>query len=197
MTIREKEEWISIMTKKIQLKIEQIWALNPGAKNGLRRKAWDRAIVDLGLSDIDRELNEAEESAALALDGLKNRLADAYSYLGADLGHKYERRTDMEKTPRSTLSTLFKGYREIVDARARVILPVLQAEDPVGKQVNALEEELSNIKEAVWIASSPKAIAKMWQEMTTRLNLNVTQTQLEALRLASGVEDDADIEDDD
>jgi hypothetical protein len=174
LTVTEKEHWKDRIAKRIDRQIERIKAEQPTVFETVHREAEQRAMVALGIQDLQRELNQVE----LESKNLEKRQRNLQRALLAKV-----RGVTLEEMSEDC------GYRcemevgAAVESRQDLIEEELLEEHEVGRRVLALRAEKEGLLDSVWLATSSKCIKDLWSKVVELLGDEQTRLQRDALAI--------------
>jgi hypothetical protein len=174
LTVTEKAHWKSRLEERLNKRIEAIWAEDPGLKERLADEARQRALVSLGVAELqaihdrtDKEIATLQEQQyeliKLMLVALGGTPTAANSY-----NSEYE---------------LSQRLEAAIKRRKQVIMEELLQQSDQGRRILALENEKANLLDTVWIATSPAQIRTLWTKLAEILSDEPTPLQREALTI--------------
>ncbi len=178
LTVTEKEHWKDRIGKRIDKRIEGIYAEDPNLKERIERDARARALASLNLTDLDAEMNhiEAEEKRlekrkeALHKEMLAKvrgtAIEDIDDGCGGYYPHRYEQEVD-----------------QAIERRRAVHADELLVEDQHGQRILQLRDERDNLLDTVWLATSPTQIRELWVKVSALLDEQPTQLERDALAI--------------
>lgn len=177
LTVTEKEHWKERISRRIDKVIEATYAEHPGLKARVAEAARADALNSLGLSELQRQLDEIAESEKRFQKqkeaAHKEMLAIIKGVAVADFpAHNYHYSLSHEITA-------------AIQRRQAVHEETLLARDSVGKRILALQREKEELLDTVWLATSSKQIKELWQGVAELLQENPTELQAQALRMDS------------
>ena len=176
LTVTEKEHWKDRIGRRLDKKIETIWAEEPNLKERIEREAKRRAEDSLGLSAIEAELDDIEKrNEELEKQERRLRLQALATVQGKEVDDVTDRNYWNGHDSEVTLA---------VERRKAVIEEQLLAEDERGRRILQLRAEKDNLLDTVWLATSPAQIKELWSKVVTLLGDEQTQLQREALAIA-------------
>ena len=180
LTVTEKEHWKNRITKRIDKKIESIYAEDPNLKERIEREARERALASLKLTDLQQRLDEIE----LAKEELvkeQKRLHKAQ--LATVRGVAVE---DLDEDGVSRYHHGYGGHNEVdgaIERRQAVHADELMVQDERGRIILNLREEKDNLLDTIWLATSPRDVKQLWSKVAELLATEQTQLEREALAI--------------
>jgi hypothetical protein len=180
LTVTEKEHWKDRIGKRIEKKIEAIYAEEPNLDDRVQRAARQRALESLGLAELQTQLDTVEQQK----DDLEKREKRIKREMLARVrGVPVEDLNDYDLHP----------YNHEVDSAVRRRQTVhedeLLAESERGQKILHLREEEENLLDTVWLATSPRQLKDLWSKVNHLLGASPTQLEQDALAIAP-VEDE-------
>ena len=174
LTITEKEHWKDRIARRIDKRIETIFAEEPNLQDRIQREARQRALSSLGLSDQQTELDEIEKQKK-ALDEReqeinKAMLARVRGVPVSDIDEYIAYRYDNE-------------ISNAVTRRQAVHEDELLAENERGQEIVRLRQEKEELLDTVWLATSGAQIKELWPKVAELLSDQQTQLQRDALAI--------------
>lgn len=177
ITIREKEEWRDMLTNKINSKVKLLWAANPALEKRLRKLARTQAIEALGIEEYTSELKDMESELTAKLSECHEKFKELAEELGIKLNDRYSKDDPKFK---NVFSNCRSAIETAIISHSEAFYQKLLAEDVVGAEIVALQSEIPNVQQAVWLASSPAALKALWNDFVTSLNLPVSDMERRA-----------------
>jgi hypothetical protein len=174
LTVTEKQHWKDRIGKRIDKKIEAISAEEPNLLDRVHRDGRERALVSLGLSEMQKELDGIERQEN-ELEKRKQQIEKAM------LAH-------LRGVPIEDIDD-YQAYRYeqelsgAVNRRQAVHEDELLAESEIGQQILKLREEKENLLDTVWLATSSKQSKDLWSKVASLLGDSQTQLQRDALAI--------------
>src|SRR5689334_18460455 len=165
LTVTEKEHWKERIERRINKRIESIWASDPNLKERIDKESRQRALESLKLAELEQETEKIEEQkkqldireAQLARQKLaivRGVPADA-----VDNGYTYHADHEVEQA---------------VARRSKVFEQQLLAAHTVGQEIVKLQEEKENLLDTIWLATSPAQLKMLWTKVAELLHENAT-----------------------
>lgn len=181
VTVREKEEWSNMLNKKIKAKIAILWDTNPTLEEKLRTRARAAAIKALGLGKKLEDIEKSQQALDKALESTFKVIESTLLEIGVlnEGGRWYKEREALNRE--SVYNNNMDQLESAIGKHAEAFYQKILAEDPVGSKIVALTEELSRVKESVWLASSTTAMKALWTSFVNKLSLEVTDMEKIAL----------------
>lgn len=171
LTVTEKEHWKKRIEKKLDRKIEGLYAARPTFMADVQTKAREQAIESLGIADALKRREECNEQAkCLEIEaGRMTRRAAAILH--------------------GVLPDTLAGndwhwehcVKEAIEKRSRVTEQEILASDELGRRVLALQREKEDLLDTVWLATSPRQVRELWEDVCRLLNDEPTALQSQAL----------------
>jgi len=174
LTITEKEHWKDRIARRIEKRIEAIFAEEPNLEDRIQREARQRALSSLGLSDQQTELDEIEKQKD-ALEKREKQIGKAM--LARVRGVPVENIDDYG---------VYRYNTEVdnaVQRRQAVHEEELLAENEHGQQILRLRREKEDLLDTVWLATSGAQIKELWSKVADLLDDEQTQLQRDALAI--------------
>jgi len=174
LTVAEKTHWKDRIQARIDRKIEQITAGEPGLIERIKHEARGRALESLGLAAFQDELDEIAAQRA-ELDRRdsqvrKEMLAKVRGVSADDLDC-YTRVHDHPE------------IKAAITKRAAMHEEELLAGHDLGRQVLRLREEREHLLDSIWLATSPSQVRSFWQKVGELLGEEPTRLEREALSI--------------
>jgi hypothetical protein len=177
LTVAEKQHWKDRIGRRIDKKIDAIWAEEPNLKDRVGREAKRRAEESLGLAEIQAELDQIEKRQEELESREKQLLAQA---LAKVRGSSVEDLDD---------ARFWNGHdsevTQAIDRRAGVFEEQLLADNQRGCRILELRREKENLLDTVWLATSPAQIKELWSKVAALLGDEQTPLQRDALAIAA------------
>ena len=174
LTVTEKEHWKDRIARRIEKRIEAIFAEEPNLEDRVQRQARQRALSSLGLSDQQAELDQIEQQK----DALEKREQELHRVMLARVRGVPESDID-EYSP-------YRHDAEVSNAlqrRQSVHEDELLAEHERGREIIRLRQEQEDLLDTVWLATSGAQIKELWSKVAELLGGPQTQLQREALAI--------------
>jgi hypothetical protein len=171
LTVTEKEHWKDRIANRIDKKVEAVLAEEPNLMDRIHRESRDQALISLGLAEMQRELDAAEQQRS-ALE--KRRLQIERAMVAHVRGVPVEDIDDYHS---------YRHEHEVNNAitrRQTVHEDELLAGSEVGQRILVLREEKDNLLDTVWLATSSQQIKELWSKVAELLGDNQTQLQRDA-----------------
>jgi hypothetical protein len=174
LTVAEKTHGKERIPIRIDRKIEQITAGDPGLLERIKHEARGRALESLGLAGFQEELDRiASQRAELDRRDRQVRremLARVRGVSADDLdGHSH-----VHDHPE---------IRAAVEKRRAMHEEELLAGHEIGRQVLRLRAEREDLLDAIWLATSPAQIGTFWQKAAELLGEEPTRLEREELSI--------------
>jgi hypothetical protein len=174
LTVTEKAHWKSRLEERLNKRIEAIWAEDPGLKERVADEAHQRALVSLGVAELQAEHDRLDTE----MEALEERQHDLVKRMLVALGGSPN--TGNVHTGQYELSHRLDAA---VKRRQQVVLEELLQQSDQGRRILALEAEKANLLDTVWIATSPAEIRMLWTKLAEILHDEPTPLQREALTI--------------
>jgi hypothetical protein len=175
LTVAEKTHWRDRIQARIDRKIEQITAGDPGLMERIRHEARDRALESLGLAGSQEELDRIAARRA-ELDRrdaqVRREMLAQVRGVSADDLDGYSRVHDHPE------------IRAAIDRRRAMHEEELLAGHELGRQVLQLRADRERLLDTVWLACSSAQIKQLWSSVNALLGDEPTALEREALSLA-------------
>ena len=174
LTVTEKEHWKDRIAKRIDRQIERITAEQPTIMETVRREAKQRALVALGLHDLQQELDQVE-AGKQALQNREKRLQ--LTMLAKVRGLPVEEVSE---------DCWYRAEQEVsaaLERRKALLEEELLAEHEIGRRILALRQEREGLLDSVWLATSSRCIKDLWSKVIELLGDEQTRLQREALAI--------------
>jgi hypothetical protein len=174
LTVAEKTHWKDRIQARIDRKIEQITAGEPGLIERIRHEARGRALESLGLAEFQDELEQIATQRA-ELDRRdsqvrKEMLAKVRGVSADDLDC-YSRVHDHPE------------IRAAITKRAALHEEELLAGHDLGQQVLRLRAERDKLLDVIWLATSPLQVRQLWTKVAELLGEEPTRLERQALSI--------------
>ena len=158
--------------RRLDQKIAALRARDPGFQEHVRREARRRALQSLGLAELQAEWD--------ALTTQRQELARRRRRLRRALG------AAVQRLPSATAANQAADLLEDEVRRALRKRQVLHerevlAEDERGQEILRLEREKAHLGEAVWLATAPPPLQRLWQQGLALLGAEATALEQAAL----------------
>jgi len=173
LTVTEKEHWKDRIARRIDKKVETLYAIHPNLKERIERDARQQALVSLGLAELQAEgeriKNQTAELEKRARQVEREMLAKVRGVPVDTLSeYGYSRETEVENA---------------IKRRQAVHEDELLAASDIGQQILMFKAEREGLLDCVWLAVSPKQIKDLWSQVATLLGDTQTQLQRDALAI--------------
>ena len=158
--------------RRLDQQIAALRARDPGFQEHVRREARRRALQSLGLAELQAEWD--------ALATQRQELARRRRRLRRALG------AAVQRLPSATAANQAADLLEDEVRRALRKRQVLHerevlAEDERGQEILRLEREKAHLGEAVWLATAPPPLQRLWQQGLALLGAEATALEQAAL----------------
>jgi hypothetical protein len=166
LTVAEKEHWKDRIEKRIAKKIDQLYDSDPQLASQLSELPRERAIDSLGLRAKWDELHDLEEQEK-EIQKQKEAACEEMHFIitGSRERHGYYRhRVD---------DAVENAIKKRMDTERDKIL----AESEVGRTILSLQSESENILDTVWLATSPKQVKELWDQVAAFLGETLSPLQ--------------------
>jgi hypothetical protein len=174
LTVAEKNHWRERIQIRIDRRIEQITAGDPGLMERIRREARGRALESLGLAGLQEELDRIAGQRA-ALDGrdagIRREMLARVRGVSADDLDCYTRVHDHPE------------IRAAIEKRRARHEEELLAGHELGRRVLRLRAEREDLLDSIWLATSPAQVRLFWQEVGELLGDEPTDLERAALAI--------------
>lgn len=179
LTVTEKEHWKDRIGRRIDKRIEAIFAEEPNLEDRIQRDARQRALSSLGLSDLQNERDEIDRQQA-ELEKREQEINRAMlarvrgvpvSDINGYIAYHYD--TEVSNA---------------VTRRQAVHEDELLAEHERGQEIIRLRQEKEELLDTVWLATSGAQIKELWSKVAELLVDPQTQLQREALAITPNAE---------
>ena len=177
LTVTEKEHWKERISQRIKKKVDTIVAQDPQLFDRIKREARQRALVSLGLAEMQTELEQIERQIQLLTDretAIQRQLLAKVRGVPVETLHDHYRygRNDPE-------------VQQSIERRGTVHEDELLAENEVGRQVVKLRSDEASVLDAVWLATSPKQLKTLWEKVSQFLGEEHSRLIADALTIES------------
>jgi undecaprenyl pyrophosphate synthase len=174
LTVTEKEHWKDRIAKRIDRQIDRITAQQPTIIETVRREAKQRAMVALGLHDLQIELDQVEaEKQILEKRELRLQRAMVAKVRGLPI----------EEVSEDSWYRFEQEVSAAVERRKSLLEDELLAEHEVGRRILDLRQEREGLLDCVWLATSSKSIKELWTKVAELLGDEQTRLQRDALAI--------------
>lgn len=174
LTVAEKNHWRERIQARIDRKIEQSTAGEPGLIERIRHEARARALESLGLAAFQEVLDQIAAQRA-ELDRrdaqVRKEMLARVRGVSADDIDCYSRVHDHPE------------IRAAITKRAALHEEELLAGHDLGRQVLRLREEREHLLDSIWLATSPSQVRSFWQKVAELLGEEPTRLEREALSI--------------
>ena len=173
-TVTEKEHWKERIERRINKRIETVWASDPNLKERIDGEARRRALDSLKLADLERENEELEvqkkelDTRQLRITRQKLAVVRGVPVDAVDISSVYHADREVEQA---------------VERRRTVFERQLLADHEVGRQIVTLQDEKQNLLDTIWLATSPSQPKLLWTKVTEILQEATTDLEQEALTI--------------
>jgi len=174
LTVTEKEHWKERIERRIDKRIEAVWAADPNLKERIDKEARQKAMESLKLADLEREC-EAVEEQKKELETRELRLTR--QKLAVVRGVPLDVVEDHVSYHAAQEIELAVGRRETVFEQE------LLAAHEIGREIVKLQEEKENLLDTIWLATSPAQLKTLWTKVAELLHQNTTLLEQEALAI--------------
>jgi hypothetical protein len=174
LTVTEKEHWKDRIARRIEKRIEAIFAEEPNLEDRIQRESRQRALSSLGLSDLQSELDEIEKQQ----EALEKREREINNAILARV-----RGVPVSEIDDYASYLHDNEVSNAVKRRQAVHEDELLAENERGQEIVRLRQEQEDLLDTVWLATSGAQIKELWSKMAELLNDPQTQLQREALAI--------------
>jgi hypothetical protein len=176
LTVTEKEHWKDRIARRIEKRIEAIFAEEPNLEDRIQRESRQRALSSLGLSDLQSELDEIEKQQ----EALEKREREINNAILARV-----RGVPVSEIDDYASYLHDNEVSNAVKRRQAVHEDELLAENERGQEIIRLRQEQEDLLDTVWLATSGAQIKELWSKMAELLNDPQTQLQREALAITT------------
>jgi hypothetical protein len=174
LTVAEKTHWRDRIQARIDRKIEQVTAGEPGLIERIRHAARARALESLGLAGFQEELDRIAGQRA-ELDRrdtqVRREMLARVRGVSADDLDCYSRVHDHPE------------IRAAIEKRRAMHEEELLAGHELGRQVLRLRAEKEDLLDVVWLATSPAQVRQLWTKVTELLGDEPTDLERAALAI--------------
>jgi hypothetical protein len=175
LTVTEKQHWKERISRRIDKRIEAIFAADPAYQEKIQRQARDRALESLGLDQFQAELCAIDEQSKT----LETR-------------ERQIQRAMVAKVRGVTLDDISEGVygrfaqpeiQRAMQRRQESHEEELLAESEQGRQILQLRKERENLLDTVWLATSGTQLKQLWTKVSELLVEQPTQLERDALAI--------------
>jgi len=177
LTVTEKAHWKERITQRIKKRIDTIVAQDPQLFDRIKREARQRALVSLGLADMQRETEENERQKKLLND---REAAIQQQMLAKVRGVPVDALQDYYSYGRHN-----HEVEQTIERRSAVHEDELLVENEVGRQIVKLHSDEASVLDAVWLATSPKQFKTLWEKVSQFLGEEHSRLIADALNIES------------
>jgi hypothetical protein len=174
LTVTEKEHWKERIERRIDKRIESIWASDPNLKERIDVQARQKALESLKLAELQRESDQIDEQKQ-QLDRRQQQITR--QMLATVRGVPVESVDDFNH---------YHVDREVESAvgrRQKVFEEELLAANDIGREIVILRQEKENLLDTIWLATSPSQLKLLWTKVAELLRDDTTQLQKDALAI--------------
>jgi hypothetical protein len=172
--------WTQRLAQRIDQKIDQLAAAEPGVRERLAAQARQSALRSLGLEELQTEL----DALAAQKQQWQQRQRQAQRAMLAVL-----RRQPLEAVTHVTDEAMQAEIRQAIEQRQASQEEELLAADAWGQHILRLRRERDNLQDTVWLASSPAGLRQLWAKVLHVLDEEPTALQRQALTWADEAAD--------
>jgi len=175
LTVTEKEHWKERIERRIDKRIESIWAVDPNLKERITQEARQKALASLKLAELEQEVQAIDEQK-VQLDERHEQIVR--QMLATIRGVPVEKVDDHHR---------YHGGNEVetaVGRRQKVFEEELLAAHEVGREIVKLRQEKENLLDTIWLATSPSQLKTLWTKVVELLHDESTQLQRDAMAIA-------------
>ncbi len=177
LTLGERSHWKDRIGRRVDRRIETLVAKqDPTLLETVAKKAREKAYESLGIQAQQQELDGIEKQKH-EMESRERRLRAEQR--AAIKGTRAE--DELQYVP------CYTRYDKTVDdaasARAKALEEGILEESELGRQVLALRRERENLLDTVWLATSPKQIKELWEEVNALLETSPTALEEKALKM--------------
>lgn len=188
LTVTEKTHWRDRLAARIARRVEAIKARHPALFDRIRREAHAEALRTLGLVESHAELAALQAEEAV----LARRKKHLQRAMLATL-----RGVPPEEVPDNFIVRygelpLPNEVAEALTRRQATHQERLLAEDPIGREIAALEAERDGLLDALWLATSPAQVRTLWSKVGELVGDEPTRLEREALATPPPAEESRD-----
>ena len=174
LTVIEKEHWKERIERRINKRIEAVWASEPNLKERIDKDARQRALESLKLAELEHESDEVEQQKkvleAREQNLTRQKLAVVRGVPLDVVDDHMSYHTDQE-------------IEQAVRRRQGVFEQELLAAHEVGREIVKLQEEKENLLDTIWLATSPAQLKTLWTKVAELLHQDTTTLEREALAI--------------
>ncbi len=186
LTVTEKEHWKDRIGRRIDKKVEAIYAEDANLKERIEREAQARALDLLHLSELERRLDEIQAEK----ERLEKEEKQVYKAQLAAVRGTTTEDLDDEDVPRNYYGVCrFDEVTAAIDRRKDYYSEQLLAQDERGRQILKLREEKENLPDTVWLATSPSHVRELWTKVNELLGATPSQLEQDALAIQPAAEE--------
>lgn len=174
LTVTEKEHWKDRIARRIDKRIEVLWADDPNLQERIAQEAHQQALASLGLAEMQADLDEIERQEKLQESRKseigRRMLAVVRRVPPEDIRDYYPYEHDKE-------------IRIAVNRREAVFADRFLAASPIGQRILALRREKDQLLDTVWLATSSASIKTLWEKVGQLLGDEMTPLERDALSI--------------
>jgi chromosome segregation ATPase len=165
LTVTEKEHWKSRIERRIDKAIDAIEAKDPSLKPTIEEKAEELAHESLGTAEYQRKI-EAIKKRQESMEAELSNLQDAI----------YQRAFgDTTKQRNSYLSSI--DFKKLHRKQRERFEEELLSQSDHGQAILKLRREKESLLDTVWLATSSKQIADLWNRVSIVVQDELTPLQ--------------------
>jgi hypothetical protein len=173
LTVTEKEHWKERIERRLDNRIEAIWAREPNLKERIDDEARQKALESLHLAELSREADEIDqqkEQIDKRLSQIAKQMLAVVRGVPVDAVDEYHYRAEQE-------------IEAAVIRRQRVFEDELLAAHEIGSQIVKLRQEKENLLDTIWLATSPSQLKTLWTKVAELIQDEMTPLQQEAIAI--------------
>lgn len=166
ITITEKEHWKRRIEAKIDKKIEKLKLSNPELFQSVTKQAHTSALQSLGLTKLHQQCEQTKTSIKKSREKEEQQLSEMHKILKGEPETSW-RAEDVIKNEVKKQQSLHEEE--------------LLLNHELGRKISILNEEKENLLDTVWLATSPRQITDLWEQVSLILGEESTAFQKEVL----------------
>jgi hypothetical protein len=179
LTVTEKEHWKNRIARRIDKRIEVLWAEEPNLAEQIAREGHQQALASLGLIELQAELDEIE------------RQEEKHEQRKHDIGKQMLaaiRRVPVDQVREYQAYRHAPEVEAAVARRETVFADQLLAASSLGTRILSLRHEKDNLLDTVWLATSSASIKTLWEKVGQLLGDEATPLERDALTIPPDVD---------
>jgi len=171
MTLTEKAQWRTLINKRINRCIEDMWASDPHLKSRIEDLALESAYQTLGLSKFRDEL--------LSIDTKIKELAGRTEDIEFEMAKVADPNFDSSQNSYCRKNVV----QQRLDSQTKREKRLLMLNSTIGRAVLDMKEELDNTEEAILLATGPSAIKDFFSAVCKKLDSPMSKITKAAVKV--------------